>query len=373
MSITLKGSRDGSVTLQAPADTSPTGTDKTFTLPTADGTAEQVLKTDGSGNLSFADNLASGRNLIINGDCRISQRGTTFAISTGTVAAYTVDRFRISKDSGGAFTVTQESDGPAGFNKSIKIATTTADTSLDSGEYNIFQYNIEGQDLQHLNYGTSDAKSTTLSFWVKSNMTGNLSVTSEVNAGPPYLAGSVAINSANTWEYKTITFIGNTATAIDDDNTTGIEFQFWLDGGSAYSSSGQNTTSWNSTSSTRVNSTNQINLMGSTSNYIQFTGLQYELGEKATPFEHRSIGDELARCQRYYEVHNAQVDTAQNGTGTSYGTWYFKQTKRNTNYSFNDASGAFTSTNAIGLNGVQVYRSAGAVRITTTAYVDGEL
>ena len=243
----------------------------------------------------------SSRNLIINGDCRISQRGTTFAIGTGAVAVYTVDRFRLSKDSGGAFTVTQESDGPAGFNKSIKVATTTASTPTSAGNFNILQYNIEGQDLQHLNYGTSDAKTTTLSFYVKSNMTGNLSVTSEVNTGPPYLAGSVEIQSVNTWEYKTITFIGNTATAIDDDNTTGIEFQIWLDAGSNFSSSGQNTTSWNTDGASRVNSTNQINLMGSTSNYIQFTGFQYELGEKATPFEHRSISDELARCQRYYQ------------------------------------------------------------------------
>jgi len=285
----------------------------TISDPDNDNTA---LTIDSSGNVTASQNTTlsgdvtvsggfipstqlSHRNLIINGAMQVAQRGTSF---TSHTSGYTLDRMKVYRTGNQDFTVTQESDAPtgSGFQKSIKIQTTTADATLDSGDYSILQYNIEGQDLQQLAYGSSGAKSKTLSFWVKSNMTGNLSVTSEVNVGPPYLSGYVTINTADTWEYKTITYVGNTATAIDNDNTTGIELQFWLSAGSVFSGSTYNNTSWNTVNGARVNSTNQINIQNSTSNYIQFTGVQLEVGSVATPFEHRSYGEELARCQRYY-------------------------------------------------------------------------
>ena len=245
------------------------------------------------------DQVLSSRNLIINGAMQVAQRGTSFS---SQIDAYTLDRMKVIRSGSQDFTVTQESDAPtgSGLNKSIKIETNTADSTLDSGDYSIFRYNVEGQDLQQLAYGSSGAKSSTLSFWIKSNMTGNLSVTSEVNTGPPFLSGYVTINAANTWEYKTITYIGNTSTAINNDNTIGLEFQFWLSAGTAFSGGTYNDTSWNTNGNSRVNSTNQINIQGTTGNYVQITGLQYELGSNATPFEHRSYADELARCQRYY-------------------------------------------------------------------------
>jgi len=277
---------------------------------TATSVADNTLTTD-----QFSANAIHGvRNLIINGAMEVAQRGTSFSSHTD---GYTLDRMRVYRSGSQDFTVTQESDAPtgSGFNKSIKIETNTADSSLDAGDYSIFQYNIEGQDLQQLAYGSSNAKSSTLSFWVKSNMTGNLSVTSEVNAGPPYLSGFVTINTANTWEYKTITYIGNTSTSIDDDNSTGLEFQFWFSAGSVFSGGTYNNTSWNSDGTSRVNPTNQINIQGTAGNYVQVTGLQYELGSNATPFEHRSYGDEFRRCQRYYFKSGSQWMS-----GQSYGT-----------------------------------------------------
>ena len=262
----------------------------------------------------------ANKNLIINGAMQVAQRGTSF---NSVTSSYTLDRMRLYRVGSQNFTITQESDAPtgSGLNKSIKIETNTADSTVDAGDYSIFQYNIEGQDLQQLAYGSSDAKSSTLSFWVKSNMTGNLSVTSEVNAGPPYLSGYVTINAANTWEYKTITYIGNTSTAIDNDNTTGLEFQFWLSAGTSFSGGTYNNTSWNNDSNSRVNPANQINIQGTTGNYVQITGLQYELGSNATPFEHRSYGDELARCQRYYQKksqsNSQNIRTVASGSGNT--------------------------------------------------------
>jgi len=268
-----------------------------------------------------------GKNLIINGAMEIAQRGTSF---TSLTNAYTLDRMRVYRNGNHDFTVTQESDAPSGsgFQKSIKIQTTTADATLDSADYSIFQYNIEGKDLQQLAYGSSGAKSKTLSFWVKSNMTGNLSVTSEVNTGPPFLSGYVTINAADTWEYKTITYVGNTSTTIDNDNTTGIELQFWLSAGSGISGGTYNNTSWNSDANSRVNPTNQINIQNSTSNYIQFTGLQLEAGSVATEFERRPYGMELALCQRYYEK-SYDYATAP-GTATFLGAeWFYNLSSAN--------------------------------------------
>lgn len=291
MSIKLKGSTDGSVTLQAPADTSPTGTDKTFTLPTQDGTAGQILKTDGSGALSFTDNLSSGRNLVINGAMQVSQRGTSF---TSNPNGYTLDRWRFST-SGGVFDVVQSSDAPAGFSNSLKVDC-TATTTPTGNQEGLIETKIEAQDLQHLQYGTSGAQSVTLSFYVKSNKTGSYGLwVYQDDAGIQY-ATTYTISSANTWEYKTITIPGNTASAINNDNGTGLVFRFYLLAGSSYA--GTPTEAWTTTLDNRTTS---LNLGDSTANEWLITGVQIEVGSTATPFEHRSYGDELARCERYYQ------------------------------------------------------------------------
>ena len=312
----------------------------------------------------------SNRNLIINSAMKVAQRGAT---STGVTATgyHGPDRYRFIVQAG-TFTISRSSTAPDGFSDSWK-ADCTATATLTGTQALIVQQRIEAQDLQHLKFGTSSAEELTLSFWVRSNLTGVFTVEAYLDDDSRQVSKEVTISTANTWEYKTVSIPADTTGVIDDDNGPGMDISFWLDAGPDLKSGTLNTSGWaSSVNANRVSSSN-IALTGNTANEFLIAGVQLEVGEKATPFEHRSYADELARCQRYYEVHNAQVDTAQNGSGTSYGTWYFKQTKRNTSYAFNDSSGSFTSTNSIGTNGVQVYQSAGVVRITNTAYVDNEL
>ena len=236
----------------------------------------------------------SNRNLFQNGACLISQRGTSFPDANGM----TLDRFKVTRNGATRNVVTQENDGPTGFSKSLKVSPSTADTSLTGSDLSFIIINLEGQDLQQLAYGTSGAKDLTMSFYAKSNLTGNITVSNEVNLGPPFSSRYFTISSANTWERHTLTWTGNPDTAIDNDNTTGIEFQMILAAGPNFSSGTYNE-GWHTTGGDRVRSDN-INLSSSTSNYFQITGLQIEVGDTATPFEHRSFGDQLKACQRYF-------------------------------------------------------------------------
>jgi len=245
---------------------------------------------------AYADGALSNRNLIINSAMQVAQRATSFS---GHTDGYTLDRWRLYRAGDAVYTVSQSSNAPSGFSKSLRVECSTADAVVDGGDYSIIQYNIEGQDLQQLNYGSASAQPITMSFWVRSNVTGVVTITNEVNKGPPFLAQDFTISQANTWEYKTLTWVGNTSTSIDDDNTTGIEFQMWLNAGGVFKASTYNSTTWNDVSGSRVNHSN-INLSSTVGNYIEITGVQLEAGDTATPFEHRSYGAELALCQRYY-------------------------------------------------------------------------
>ena len=238
----------------------------------------------------------AGRNLIINGAMQVSQRGDSF---TNVVSQHTLDRWKVYRNGTAEYTVTRSSDAPDGFANSLRLDCSTADGTVDAGDYTIIQYNIEGLDLQLLNYGRASALTKTLSFWVKSNVTGIVTVSSEINTGPPFLSQDFTIYAADTWEYKTLTYVGNTTTAIDNDNSCGIELQMWLNAGSNFKGVAYNSSTWQSTSADRVNPGN-INISGSTSNYFQITGVQLEAGSVATPFERRQYGQELALCRRYY-------------------------------------------------------------------------
>jgi hypothetical protein len=242
----------------------------------------------------------SNRNLIINGAMNVAQRGTSVtAITSG--GRVTVDRMIWSLNACGTWTSTQESDGPAGFANSFKMLCTTADASPAADDFAVFQYYVEAQDLQHLNYGTSDALSLTVSFYVKSNKTGTASFAAVQpdNADRQFCA-SYTINTANTWEYKTITIPADANGLINDDNGRGLIVEWWSNSGSTYTG-GSNATSWEVTDDNNRNA-NNIGIGQAANDYFQITGLQLEVGEKATPFEHRHISDELARCERYFQT-----------------------------------------------------------------------
>tara|TARA_R100000231_G_scaffold43863_1_gene37965 strand:- start:205 stop:1290 length:1086 start_codon:yes stop_codon:yes gene_type:complete len=256
----------------------------------------------------------SNRNIIINGEMKLAQRGTSFSTSTSTI--YTLDRFQSATGSSFNFdlTLTQSTDSPTGFSNSLKI--TPDSTQTPSGSDNgAIRYNIEAQDLQSLGYGSSDAKKMTLSFYVKSNKTGTYSLQLIGYDGQGTCLVGYTIDASNTWERKTITIDPDTSNAFANDNTLGILIAWQIAGGA--DDVRTPTSSWAlSDTGFRIVS-GQVNFMDSTSNEWYLTGVQLEVGSEATPFEHRSFGDELLRCQRYY-FHTYEPGTAI-GTATANG------------------------------------------------------
>jgi len=240
------------------------------------------------------------RNLIINGAMQIAQRGTS---ATGT-GYKTVDRFTSIGNGSQGLTQSQDTDVPTGqgFSKSLKFDCTTANASPSAGNYVSIQYKIEGQDLQQIANGTSSAKKVTLSFWVKSPKTGNHAV----GINKPDSTGrqntkTYSVSTANTWEKKTITFDGDTSGGgIANDNGIGFNINWFLLAGSTYNSI--DSTSWVNYSSGTWAYGHAVNVFDNTNNNFYITGVQLEVGSVATDFEHRSFAQELALCQRYYQV-----------------------------------------------------------------------
>ena len=244
--------------------------------------------------------IGGRRNIVINGGMQVAQRGTSF---TGKTADhYIVDRFTMFVNGAmGTWTTAQSTTVPTGegFAKSIKMDCTTADASPASSDILSVQQRFEGQDLQQLKKGTSSAESLTATFYVRSNKTGTYIAELEDRDNTRYVSQSYTISSADTWEKKTVTFPADTSGALNNDNGESLRLNFWLGGGSDFTSGTLGTT-WHTTATNRA--VGQVNLADSTSNEWYVTGVQLEVGEQATPFEHRSFGEELALAQRYYTV-----------------------------------------------------------------------
>ena len=267
------------------------------TIKKADGTGSLTVPAESGTVVTTASPSLGRRRLTINGDMRIAQRGTS---STAT-SYQTVDRIQ-PVYSGGSLTQSQDTNAPDGFSNSFKWSCTTAADPLTSGQYAAWYYKIEGQDLQHLKYGTASAQSVTLSFWVKSNLTGTFQVNLENSDNNRRYGETYTINSAGTWEYKTVTYSGDTVGALDNDNASSLRLEFWVAAGSTWTG-GSASQAWETSSDPNRAGSLTASLLSSTSNYIQYTGLQLEVGSVSTPYEHRSFGDELALCQRYYFKH----------------------------------------------------------------------
>ena len=257
------------------------------------------------------------RNIIINGDMSIAQRGTS-ATGITTQDYYTVDRFVTRNVSSGTWTQTQSTDVPSGqgFAKSIKMDCTTANASLSSTSLFFLTERFEGQNLQYLKYGTSSAQSLTFSFWVKSNKTGTYIVEINATGNSRQISKSYTISSANTWEKKTITFPGDTSSALANDNSNELSVRWWLAAGSSWSSGTLNT-SWNSiTNANRA--VGQVNLADSTSNEWYVTGVQLEAGTSASDFEFLPYDVNLARCQRYFRKVSNGIGVGATATSISF-------------------------------------------------------
>lgn len=286
-------------------------------------TASGGIAIDASGHVTVdgqqlpTTGALTSRNLVVNGGMQVSQRGTQ-ATGVTSVGYRTCDRFKFDVSSLGTWTVDQSTDSPNGFSNSFKLTCTTADSSPSANDYAIVMHMVEAQNLQHLGFGTSDALPLTLTFHVKSNKTGNatFSILQHDNSSKQ-ATFQYSISSANTWEKKTISIPADTAGVINNDNGIGFQMQWWINSGSTFTG-GSHQATWTTFANGNENPSN-LGVGGATSDTFAITGVQLEVGEKATPFEHRSYGDELARCQRYFQDYSGE-DTygANTGVDASY-------------------------------------------------------
>jgi len=250
------------------------------------------------------------RNLIINGDMSIAQRGTSITGLTNESNYGSVDRYKPIINGSGTWTSSQETDVPTGqgFAKSMKMACTTANATPN---YLFVSQKLEGQMLQHLKKGTSNAESLTCSFWVKSNKTGTYIVELYDADNARRISKSYSISSASTWEKKTLTFEGDTTGSFDNDNAQSLQVNFWLGAGTSFTS-GTLGTSW-SANTNADRAVGQVNLADSTSNYINITGVQLEVGTSASDFEFLPYDVNFQRCQRYFESSCAPLQNPSDG------------------------------------------------------------
>ena len=262
----------------------------------------------------------SNRNVIINGACQVAQRSNLVNAQTGYGA---VDRFKLQSTGASRFTLSQH-NGPGaqyGLPLSLKFETLTADNSVDAGDYMYIDTKFEGQDLQRFQKGSSDAKQFTLQFWIKLAVEGTYVVQLFDTDNSRHVVANYTVSTANTLEKKIITFPADTSGVLDSDNNKSFEVRWHFLGGSTYRGGTQQTT-WGA-----IVAANMLEGIGNAvsatgDNFI--SGMQLEVGNVATDFEHRSFGDELLRCQRYfYKIIGSSDDMAGIGFTQSNSDNYF--------------------------------------------------
>ena len=239
------------------------------------------------------------RNIVINGDMQIAQRSTSVASIT-TTGLYTLDRNRLTVSSLGTWTMSQSTDTPTGqgFANSLKLDCTTADAAPAATDLMILNQRFEGQNLQYLKKGTANALPLTASFWVKSTKTGTFICELRDVDNTRSISKSYTVSVTNTWEFKTLTFAGDTTGVLDNNNESSLTLNFWLGAGTDYTSGTLNT-SWGAEVEAN-RAVGQVNIADSTSNDWLITGVQLEAGDQASGFEFMPIDVNLDRCQRYY-------------------------------------------------------------------------
>jgi hypothetical protein len=253
------------------------------------------------GDASVQTTAPSGfgfKNRIINGDMRIDQRnaGASVACPAGTVQAFITDRFWAQRYAGTtAFSAQQSTTAPAGFVNSLLFTTTTSGSS-GSTDTTFFAQRIEGLNTADLGWGTASAQAVTISFWVRSSLTGSFSGAVNNSGASRSYPFSFSINAANTWEQKTITVAGDTSGTWLTTNGTGVQLTFDLGCGSTYRGTAN---AWAGASYFGV--TSAVSLVGTGSATFYITGVQLEKGSTATAFDYRPYGYEVQLCQRYLE------------------------------------------------------------------------
>jgi len=267
------------------------------------------------GEVSTNGQVSGRRNLMYNGNFQCWQRSTN-TTGLGAAAGYfTADRWLvdIGDASAGRYTMTRTAGDPAGFNYGLVINCTTADTSIAAGEALILQQRFEGQDLQHLKKGTAGAETTTISFYAKIVGTATDIVVELVdNDNARHICKKFVLTT--DWVRYYFTVPGDTTDALDQDNAVSMSVAFWLHGGATFTG-GTLATAW-----AENNNANRAagidSIFASTDNEFYLAGVQWEVGSVATPFEHRSFGEELALCQRYFNIFGAETGNNYENFGT---------------------------------------------------------
>ena len=260
------------------------------------------------GEVSTNGQVSGRRNIVVNGGMKVSQRATQV---TGLGAAdgyHTLDRWNmeIGAASAGRFTMDQIADGPSGFANCLKLDCTTADTSIAAAEQGKIEYRIEGQDLQQLKKGTSDAEKLTVSFYVKGDAAATYTCELEDVDNTRSINQAFAVTTS--WTRVILTFAADTSDPLGDDANNSLQLNFWLHGGTTYSGGTFVSNAWKDIVENTRMAESHTSIFDTTNRTFFITGVQMEVGSVATPFENRSFGEELDLCHRYYQ----QITTTQN-------------------------------------------------------------
>ena len=277
-------------------------------------------------------NQSAFKNIFINGEMGVAQRGTSITgINSNT---YTLDRW-ITEGDDATITVSQDTSVPTGsdaqgFNRSLKIAVTSALSSVAADDEQKIGQRIEGRNVQQLLYGTSAAKQATLSFWVRSNVTGTYAIQFQDDDNDKVQTKTYTISSADTWEKKTVTIAANTSDSLDNDNSRSFRVLWWLTAGSNFTGDNASSGTWTARSSNldTIAFGHNVNVMSSTSNTFYLTGCQFEVGSSASDFEFLPQTTVQQLCKRYYFAFGV-TDSVLNCTGIA-----FSSTELNTNTNF---------------------------------------
>jgi len=331
---------------------------------TANTIANSAIQTGAVENYMNATGLSFGmRNRIINGAMVIAQRGTS---AVNTNVSYPVDRFRLVVSNSSKVSLQQSSTVPtgAGFVNSI-IATSLAATTVGAGDTYELDQQIEGYNIADLMWGTANAKTVTLSFWVRSSLTGTFGGTLESQSNARAYPFSYTISSANTWEQKTITVAGDTSGTWVIDNSRGLIIRWSLGTGSTYLNTAN---AWVAGDYQSV--TGETKLVATNGATWYLTGVQLEKGSTATSFDYRDYGTEFALCQRYFQSYLTQICQGYNaGTGPAYLNNLLPVVMRTAPTT---VEANITYSNASGLVNNQITNSSVRYRVTVTATGGGQ-
>ena len=308
---------------------------------------------------AYDSGALSNRNVIINGAMQVAQRSTSETAVGGNSGYYVPDRWRIATNTSGRVTMSQDSDSPQGFANSTKLACTTADTSIASSELFIFQQRIEGQNVQQFAKGTSGAKPITVSFYVKGNAAATYTAELEHSDNSRYNSQEFSVTT--DWTRVTKTFVADTTGTLDNDNAVSFRLNIWLHAGSTYTGGTHTDNVWHTTDNQRVGD-NQTSIFDSTSRTFFITGVQIEVGSEATPFEHRSFGDELLRCQRYFYALLRRDMNEDQQIGS-----YYSTTRAFINVPHKVSMRTAPTISVVGSVGADIYSAAGYISTTTLA------